>query len=75
MNICGLGQFAKQAAEAGYKNASGTVNLMMANDVIRKFAKLVPKSQLSKADLEELNAASKALSNRLHLPTDTYSKK
>ena len=73
--ICGLGYSAEEAAKAGYKNADGTVNLLMANMVSKKFGKLVPKNSLSASDLREFEGAIKKIDERLNIKTDVFQKK
>ena len=65
---CGLATLAEKAAKMGYKNPNGTVNLFMAQEVINKFGKLVPKSELSSNQLKEIEAASKKILEKLNKP-------
>ena len=64
----------EEAAKAGYGNANGTVDLLMANSVVEKFGRLIPKSELSKADLKELSDASNKIFQRLNPPADKFVK-
>ena len=72
--ICGLGHFAEEAAKAGYKNADGTVNLLMADMVSKKFGKLVPKDSLSASNLSEFQEAIKKMQERLNIKSDVFQK-
>lgn len=51
--ICGLGAFANDAAKAGYTNPNGTVNLMEAMEVVKKYGKLVPKAELERTPVTD----------------------
>ncbi len=73
--ICGLGIFANNAAKAGYTNPNGTVNLLEAQTVCKKFGKLVPKAELDEQTLKELEKASKAFMDRNNLNADTFVRK
>lgn len=70
--VCGLGQFAGEAAKAGYQNDDGTVNLLEAGKVIEKFGKLVPKSELSESDLDDLKESAGTLNDKYNLKEDVY---
>lgn len=65
---CGLGSLAEKAAKMGYTNPNGTVNLFMAEEVLKKYGKLIPKSELSTNQLKEIEEAGKKLFERLSKP-------
>ena len=65
---CGLASLAEKAVKMGYKNSNGTANLFMAEEVIKKFGKLVPKSELSSNQLKEIEAAGEKIFERLNKP-------
>ena len=73
--ICGLGVFAKMAAAAGYTNPNGTVNLIEAQQVCKKFGKLVPKNELDEQTLKELKETARKMQERFNLKQDTFQKK
>ena len=70
---CGLGSLAEKAAKMGYTNPNGTVNLFMAEKVLEKYGKLVPKSELPANQLKEIEEAGKKLVERLSKP-DSFTK-
>ena len=41
---CGLAAFAKEAEKAGYTNADGSINLLEAQFITKKYGKLVAKT-------------------------------
>lgn len=72
--ICNLGRFAEEAIKAGYKNADGTANLLLAEKVTKKFGRLIPKDSLSGSDLKEFQQAINKMFERLNLKADVFQK-
>lgn len=69
---CGLAGFAKEAAKAGYTNPDGSVNLLEAKFVSKKFGKLVAKSELDSATIKELGDAMQKIRERCNLSNDKF---
>ena len=70
---CGLAVFAKEAANAGYTNKDGSVNLFEAQFINKKYGKLVAKNQLDTETIKELNSAMQTLQEKYKPGLDKFS--
>lgn len=70
---CGLAAFAKEAEKAGYINADGSVNLLEAQFITKKYGKLVAKNQLDAKTIKELNNAMQTLQEKYKPVLDKFS--
>lgn len=74
LQLCGLGQFANEAAKAGYQNPDGTVNLLQAQSVCKECGRLVPKNELDPQTLKAIDEAANKLSSKTNKMNDSFEK-